>query len=218
MIEKPFIELFPKPLPRDHDTLFRQWTEAHQDAGDVRAEDLERVSTTNRILEAQGADLNRIGEQFGRIGKRQGRGDEQYRSFLLSIVPSFQGRGTPSGLSFAVGAGVQARADEIEIVEHFDDLEYSLVIHDWIAHEPSTVEDLADLADPSGVKLRTPVKYQYDTASFGLELGSFAREAAITSPTGKYGIDAGDTEVIVQGEGYGAGYFDGQDPFGDGHL
>lgn len=215
MIEKPFIELFPKPLPRDGETLFRQWVEAHQDTFDSRAQTMEEVAMTTQIREATGKNLDRIGEQFGQIGRRRGRGDEEYRAFLLSIVPSFRGRGTPTGLAFAIGAGVQARGDEIEITEHFDALEYSVTVGDWIRHKVSTIHDLADLADPSGVKMRTPVRYSYDSSGIGISFGEIERETRVGAPPSGVGIKAHDTSVSVRGIGFGGGRFDGEDEFGE---
>lgn len=214
MIEKPFFEQFPRPLPRDPDSLFRGWVEAHQDSFNEFDRSLEEIAITHRITEATGTDLDRVGEQFGRIGRRRGRGDEEYRAFLLSIVPSFQGRGTVSGLKFAVGAGVLADADEVYIEEFFDENEYSVEVGDWIAHDVTTIHELAELADPSGVALRTPIKYRYERSGFGLSGRNTQRKQAITSPPAGLGINASDTTVSYRTGGFGTGRFDGKDPFG----
>lgn len=216
MIEKPLIELFPKPLPRDGASLFRQWVEAHEDIGRDEGEHLAEVLSSTRIREATGPELDRIGERFGELGHRRGRGDEEYRAFLMSLLPSFGGRGTPSGLAFAIGAGVQASADEIEITEHFDDTAYSVTVGDWITHEVTTVEHLAELADPAGVSLRRPITYSYEASGVGIDPtpGDVERMATVTQPPSGVGIQAHDGTVTARSGGFGTRRFDGEEEFG----
>lgn len=215
MIDKPFFQQFPQPLPRDPNSLFRQWVQAHQQSFNDRDEALEQVSVSYLITQADGDNLDRIGDSFGRLGRRRGRGDSQYRAFLLSIVPSFQGRGTRSGLKFAIGAGVRATPDDVYIEEFFDETAYSVEVGDWIAHDVTTIHELADLADPAGVNLRTPVKYRYERSGIGLNVRNTQRKQAITSPPAGIGLAASDSTVVIQGGGFGTGRFDGEDPFGE---
>lgn len=215
MIERQFIDEFPRPFPDDPASLLRQWSEGHQDILDRIDESIEQIIISHRITESEGRNLDAIGEQFGRIGERRGRGDEQYRAFLLSIVPSFAGRGTPTGLRFAIAAGVQAQASDIAITEYFDENAYSVTVGDWIRHQPTTVHEMADLADPSGVELRTPITYDYEPGAVTHAAGKVRSGLVITIPGTGVVHSASDATVTDQQAGFGAGYFDGQDPFGE---
>lgn len=105
-----------------------------------------------------GQELDQIGRIFGLLGRRSGRDDPQYRSYLKSIVQSFSGRGTLDGVKFAVssGLGPSVPEEEIEIVEDFENNSYEIEIEnfgDLEGIDLATVNELAELADPSGVKL-----------------------------------------------------------------
>ena len=217
MIEQPFHSYLPFPLPRDPDATVRRWADAHQDLFSTYDRDIERIRSSYRITEATGDDLDEIGERFGRIGVRRGRGDEEYRQLLMSIDSAFSGRGTPRGVRFAVGAGVRADPDdEVAITEHFDDLAYSLAIENWIGHRVSTVHELADLADPSGVNLRTPIIYDSPAIATGYNADDTVSGTVVTSPDANAAFSAGNTQTSIERAGAGAGRFDGLDEFGEG--
>lgn len=220
MIDRQFFEQFPQPLPRDPNDPTRQWIDAHQDDMQRYDDALGAVAASHRISEAEGHALDEVGADFGPIGKRRGRGDDEYRAFLLSIANAFAGRGTPSGLRFAIGAGVQARPDEVEIAEHFEHLAYSVTLKDWIAHRTTTIDDLADLADPSGVELSNPgngaeVTYQYEDLKTGVGFSEGYRDAIINAPDLGVGTGLDNATASIGRPGFGAGRFDGVDPFGD---
>lgn len=217
MIEQSFHSYLPFPLPRDPDATVRRWAEAHQDLFSTYDRDIEQIQRSYRITDATGDDLDEIGERFGRIGVRRGRGDEEYRQLLMSIDSAFSGRGTPRGVRFAVGAGVRADPDEeVTITEHFDDLAYSLAIQNWTGHRVSTIHELADLADPSGVNLRKPVAYDSQPIDVGSNATDTVSGTVVTSPDANAAASAGNTMTSIERSGAGAGRFDGADEFGEG--
>ena len=217
MIEQSFHSRFPFPLPRDREATIRQWADAHNDLYRAYDADIERIRKSHRITEAIGDDLNEIGESFGRIGVRRGRGDEEYRQLLMSIDSAFAGRGTPRGVRFAVGAGVRADADEeVHITEDFHEQAYSLAIENWTGHRVSTVHELADLADPSGVELNPPVIYDSPAINVGYNADETVSGMVVTSPDANVTFSAGDTTTTIERAGAGAGRFDGLDEFGEG--
>lgn len=195
----------------------RQWVAAHQDLLSDYDADIEQIRQSHRITEATGDDLGEIGESFGRIGVRRGRGDEEYRQLLMSIDSAFGGRGTPRGVRFAVGAGVRADPDEeVTITEYFDQLAYSLAIENWTGHRVSTVHELADLADPSGVQLNPPIVYDSPAVNAGYNASDTVSGTVVTSPEADVAFGAGDTQTSIERAGAGAGRFDGLDEFGEG--
>lgn len=111
------------------------------------------------ITDRLSGDLDRIGAYFGQLGKRRGRSDNDYRAYLKSIVQSFSGRGTIDGIKFAVSSGFGGAVDAEDIIidEDFVKNEYDIEINDFGDTSDinvETVNEMAELADPSGVKLR----------------------------------------------------------------
>lgn len=103
------------------------------------------------------AELERIGAIFGELGKRRGRGREEYRAFLKTIVQSFNGRGTKPGIKFAIAAGVGTDTENITIIEDFVEVGYEIRVDNVdTAFVSSVINEMADLADPSGVELLSP--------------------------------------------------------------
>lgn len=121
--------------------------------------DLDYIRNSRQIAHASGSDLNRIGSMFGQLGKRRGRSDDEYRTYLMSLVQSFNARGTIPGLKFAVSAAVNTEPENITVIEDFERNEYQLRIEDTsVGFLSSVVNDVAELADPSGIELAsTPV-------------------------------------------------------------
>ena len=85
--------------------------------------------------------------------------DAAYRAYLMSLIASFQGVGTISGIKKAVSSGLLVDEDDVVIIEDFQQNKYDVRLLEWSAHSGSTVERLADLADPLAIEL---VKVQYD--------------------------------------------------------
>lgn len=123
------------------------------------------------ITRRDSADLDRIGAIFGELGRRRGRADDEYASFLRSVVQSFSGRGTVSGIRFAVASGLGADPESIEIIEDFKNNSYIIGIEQpFPPHNLVTLTDLGELADPSGVNFAR-VKYDIVTEEISADDG-----------------------------------------------
>lgn len=160
----------PYPLPQDDDTTLQQWLAELQAEADEIDTAVDAVLTSVQLGEASGRALDEIGRDFGTLGRRRGRSDPQYRSFLRGLVAAFDGRGTVSGVETAIAAGVLATADDVSLIEDFDTQQYEVVLENeaWSEHRSGTVRELAELADPSVVELREPVHNKLSTATFEL--------------------------------------------------
>lgn len=114
-------------------------------------EALHEVIESKFIGNAEGEELDRIGAMFGELGKRQGREDPRYRTYLSSIVQSFVSRGTPSGIISAVAAATGIDQEYFSIEENFDDNSYEIVMEPREPVSTSIIEEVVEIADPSGV-------------------------------------------------------------------
>jgi len=167
------IEKFPSITPRDENKNIVKFTDSFSDELDEFGENIEQVQDSRFIDKASGKELDQIGEQYGILGNRDNRSDEEYSQFLKSLVPAFRFKGTVPGIRAAVGAGLNINdglnsgTQEIFVKEHFEDnpntsekhLEYTLIFDNWTQHPGTTVEELAQLSDSSMSKLR---KSQYN--------------------------------------------------------
>jgi len=138
------------------------------------------------IIQRNSSDLDRIGAIFGELGKRRGRTDDEYSTFLRSIVQSFSGRGTVDGIKFAVASALDLPPDQILVTEDFVENEYVVrITTPFPPHQLQTLTELADLADPSGVRFAS---ISYDVAD---EEVGFSDNVSITE-----GIDLGEDMVV----------------------
>lgn len=162
------------------DTDLSAWMESHDEELSRLDQDLEYVEKSLQILNAEGEDLEAIGREYGPIGRRRGRDEEEYRLFLMTLAQAYSGRGTKPGVIRAIAAGLNIDAEDenevISITEHFDDQQYQIGLSDWPAHRSSTIREMADLADPSGVEQIEPVFYELA----GAEIGFAAEETRAT--------------------------------------
>jgi len=72
-------------------------------------------------------------------------------------VQSFRGRGTKQGMSFAIAAGIGTDPSNVTITEDYQNVGYEISLSDVNTDfVTAVVEDMAQLADPSGVELLTP--------------------------------------------------------------
>jgi len=145
---------------------------------DTAEEKIDESLTSRFIDQASGNDLDRIGALFGpNIGARDGRGDAQYRFYLKSIVSSFISRGTKNGIKLAIAAAASVDIDDVTIVEFFDTNEYEIVVVPNNAVIGSIIEQVAELADPSGVKLRQ-TRFRPEPDEVGIQDAVSPREIA----------------------------------------
>lgn len=132
--------------------LSRYIDNADEELGSVE-EQLDSVIEAKFVDSATGDELDRIGESFGVLGKRRERNDTQYRIYLKSIVQSFISRGTKNGIKTAISAATDVPAEDITINEDFQNNEYEVEILATTPITGSLLEEVAEIADPSGVEL-----------------------------------------------------------------
>lgn len=207
----------PYPFPSDPDTDLQQWLGELQAEADALDEDIDATVDSLQVVNATGLELDELGKDFGELGKRRGRPDDQYRAFLLGLVAAFDGRGTPPGVRLAIAVGILASVDDVSLIEDFETQEYEVVLENeaWAPHRSGTVRDLADLADPSVVQLRDPVHNRLVAADIGIASASTIINSGTELETAGIGIDAGDTEheTINSEDTFGTGRFDGESTF-----
>lgn len=160
--------------PNDSD--IGTWLEEHQAELNRFGDATAGVQDSLQVAHATGDELDRIGADFGVLGRRRGRDDDAYRAYLMSLAAAFDGRGTPPGLRTAVAAGILATSEDVSLIEDFDAQRYEVVLENeaWSAHKSGTVRELAELADPSVVTLREPVHNRLSTATIDLTPGPTA--------------------------------------------
>jgi hypothetical protein len=128
-------------------------------AGEQELELVENSMSLTRqkkvIDSATGEELDRIGDLFGVLGDRGDRDDIEYRTFLKSIVKSFISRGTVNDIITALSAATDVPPEDITINEDFTKNEYEVEILAQTAVRGSIIEDVTEIADPSGVDLST---------------------------------------------------------------
>lgn len=152
-------EHLPYILRRNDGSEMYKYLEAHDlELEDIKA-DIEYLLASRQIDNATEGDLDQLGTYYGPLGNRNGRTDPEYRQYLKSISKSFSGRGTVPGIKFAISGGLNIDAETITVVEHFDTLENSIYVTNWEAHDAGFIEDMFNIAKPSVVQLRKPVRY-----------------------------------------------------------
>jgi len=164
---------------------------------------------------ADGQSLDLIGDDFGPLGQRRGRGDDAYRQFLRSLVPAFDGRGTERDVEVAVAAGVATTPDEIDLRQQFADVTFQVELFDWTAHRTGTVHELAALADPAAVERIDPLYYFSDRVAVGVGVKSADIDSGTTLQTAVAAIDADSTTVETRNSdgAFGTDRFDGESQF-----
>lgn len=134
--------------------ILGRYVDSNEEEFDSIEGDLEQAIKSKFISTAEGEELDQIGRLFGPvIGKRSGRTDQEYRVYLESVVQSFISRGTKSGIKIAISAATNVPIDDITITEDFQNNTYSVIVIPNTAVRGSTIEDIAEIADPSGVNL-----------------------------------------------------------------
>lgn len=142
---------FPEILPREPGSVFRRFVEAHEEELEEYEDEIKSIKVSRQVDEATGDDLDRIGKLFGDVGRRLGRDDDGYRKYLKSVVQAFSGRGTDLAMRRAFAAALDVDVDDVELIEDTTNVEYEVLLHDWSDHRVSTIYDIAEIVDPSGV-------------------------------------------------------------------
>lgn len=180
-IDSSALEQFPELLRREPESIFRRYIDAHDEALDEFEDDIVAVVLSRQINEASGDELDELGKLFGELGRRRGRTDGEYRTYLKSIVDSFNGRGTVGGIRFAVSSGLDVDVSSVSVEEHFDDIEYTIQLTDWSSHNLETIVRLADLADASVSRLRR-IDYTIDTDTVAVSDSTLIQPKATAPP------------------------------------
>lgn len=137
--------------------VITRYLSAYNEQSTQVADSIDSAIASRQVNNATGSDLDQIGGLFGELGRRRGRSDQEYRAFLKTIVQSFSGRGTIPGLKFAIAAGIGTDSSNVIIIEDFDQTGYEIRLNNIdTTFLSSVVNDLAELADPSGVDLLSP--------------------------------------------------------------
>lgn len=136
------------------DSIISRYLSSNEEELDSIDEQLEEVISSKFVDSATGQELDEIGSLFGdTIGKRRGRSDTQYRTYLKSVVQSFVSRGTKNGIKLAVSAATGIPIEDITINEDFQNNEYELEIIPRTPINTPLISEVAEIADPSGVFL-----------------------------------------------------------------
>jgi len=189
----------------DRDTSFVPWVEAHQSELDALDVDVDAVQRSLQIAHAEGQSLDLIGADFGRFGLRRGRDDDEYRAYLQSLVPAFDGRGTNRDVRVAIAAGLAIDPeDDVALREDFEANTYEVELHDWTPHRSGTVRDMADLADPVAIPRLDPVHNILDETAIGIAPGETSIAEMYRAPEARIGISPGETTNRVAAVGLSA--------------
>lgn len=213
-LDTEFIDGFPARFPRAADSVFARWCSAHQDVFDTADLALAQVIASHYLSRASVTSLENAGARYGELGQRFGRGGAAYANYLASLVDSFSGRGTNSDIRFAVAAAARTSPEDIEIAEDYINHEYELTLADWSAHEVELLHRTTDIAEPSLVKLREPVRYRTDTARVTVSEGTSAPNRSYKFPAERLALFVAPVErTTTSTSGFGDGTFDGSGTF-----
>lgn len=172
-------EHIPEPKPEQDSTL-GGFIKAHEDENIEIDELFKQIKKSHQINSATGNDLERVADRFGDIARRGVRTDDEFRSFIKSIVQAFNGQGTVPGIKLAIAIGVGTSPDNIEIEEDFANLEFEVKIENVDTEfVSSAVNDMAELARPSVVQLGAPPVIIIE----GGEIGIDGSDVTVTNET-----------------------------------
>jgi len=172
--------------------IITRYIGAYNDQSEQAVSSIEDAVASHQVNRASGFDLDQIGALFGELGRRRGRSDQEYRAFLKTIVQSFSGRGTIPGLKFAIAAGVGVDSSDVTITEDFTEIGYEVRVDNVdTTFLSSVINDLADLADPSGVELLSPPVIILDGDIIVLR----TTQTQVTTETGLAGGELSDGKI-----------------------
>lgn len=168
------------------ESVLGRYIEAHTDELDTVEKELNELQDAKFVDTASGTDLDEVGKIFGTLGRRLGRDDTEYRIFLKSVVQSFVSRGTKNDIKTALSAATDVPLADISINENFADNSYEVNILAATPITGSLVEQVSEIADPSGVEqsrtrftipademqINDAVNFSFGTSVDGGSLGS----------------------------------------------
>jgi len=170
------------PLP-DTDTTVRvtydaqpvvsRYLGAFDDDMETVGEQLDESVLSKYIATAEGRDLDRIGKQFGELGRRGRRTDVEYRQYLRSVVRAFNATGTISDIKFVVAAATQSPERNIDVIEDEESVTFRTEIVDpTVSISTFSLNELIDLASPSGVTIEGEPRVLTTGNTVGIVAGS----------------------------------------------
>lgn len=134
------------------------------------------------VDQASGQGLDLIGGQFGDIGRRRGRNDKEYRTFLRSVISAFNATGTKEDISFAVASAIRGDPDEVSVNENIEQTGFTVRIASTDrTFVTKSLNGLVSIASPSGVELLQPVVFEGDD-----NILQISHSSSVTSRT--YGL------------------------------
>lgn len=146
-------QYLPDFLEKEEDSVMFRFIAAHGEEMEEYEQDINAITLSRQVDNAEGEELDELGRLFGTIGLRRGRSDSAYRSYIKSIVPIFSGRGTKYDVRRAISAALSIPTEDFSIEENFTTVSYAIYIHKWTGHDLNGIRDIAQIADPSGVEL-----------------------------------------------------------------
>lgn len=173
----------------DIESVMGRYVDAHEEEIDSVRNDIDDVISAKFVDEAAGDELDNLGSLFGEVGRRRGKSDNDYRIYLKSLVQSLQSRGTTNQIVDAISAATLIDKADISIREDFQSVSYEVVISPKTKHRTSTVEDIAEIADPSGVNLD---KIRYNVP----EDTMFSDDNAVINPSNTASDSAGFDDSV----------------------
>jgi len=137
----------------ESDAILKRYLDASNDEIEITQDAIVESINSKFIDTSSGDNLDRIGNLFGEIvGDRRGKTDEEYRTYLKSAVQSFVSRGTKDGIRLSVSSALGLPLEKIQIEEDFEESAYYVFFKPDTEIRTSTITEVADIADPSGVE------------------------------------------------------------------
>lgn len=158
-----FVDAEPDPgtdftVTYDCDPVIVRYTAPFQDEIEDVAEGIDSAIDSKYLEDAEGLHLDLIGAQYGELGARRGRDDEEYREFLRGITDSFSGTGIVDDIEFIAQAVLRLEPDQVSVVENFEENGFYIEIESITeGMDFDAFEQLAQEASPLGVEMiRSP--------------------------------------------------------------
>lgn len=160
--------------------VISRYVRSFEDDAKFVSASIDEVYESKYIETASGKTLDRIGKRFGRLGVRLQRNDEAYRAYLRSIIDAYDANGTRGGIKFAVASAVRSQPENVTIQEDFQKTGFRVFI-DYLDRpmQVSAINELIQLAKPSGVELLGPPILQNEEATIGIKTAGVTVEARL---------------------------------------
>lgn len=173
------------------DSVLSRYIDAYDEKFTEIKEDIDGAVSNKFVDTADSESLDQLGRLFGPvIGKRRGRTDPEYRKYLKSVVQSFTSRGTKTGIKLAIAAATDVPIEEIEITEDFQRNTYNIVVLPNTPVTVSLIENVAEIADPSGVE-QILTRFPLEPESVVVNDVALARDAVESDPDEFFSDDDG---------------------------